>query len=284
MKIGVTSYSYEQLLGSGAKTLEEIIALAAGQGYEGIEFAGLDEMYDAVPVRAIRARCEAEGIAPAGYSVSADLEAGIEAAWEKLLRNLDEAAAIGSPVMRTDLFHGYPLDPFAGKYIDAVRRLADEAHSRGVALTTENHCGYFCTAERMERLATAVSHPNFGLLCDTGNFLDADERPDLAVAKLAPYTRHVHLKDFHWKRGDALYPGEGWYTTRGGNYIRGAIIGHGDAPIPQALKALDAEGYAGWLIVEFEGIEDCETACALSLRYAKRLLENLDQLRWHEGC
>ena len=284
MKIGVTSYSYDALLREGKKDMEGIVSLAARQGYEGIEFASLDEIYETVPAKALRARCEGEGILPAGYAVTADLEAGIERAESKLTRNLDEAAELGAPVMRTDLFHEYPLDPFAEKYIAAVRRIADEAEKRHIVLTTENHCGYFCTAERMERLVTTVAHPNFGILCDTANFLDADERADEVLARIAPYVRHVHLKDCHWKRGDMLYPGEGWYSTRGGNYIRGAIVGHGDVPLPQAIKALDAVGYAGWLIVEFEGIEECESACALSLRYAKRLLGSLGLLRWHEGC
>ena len=74
----------------------------------------------------------------------------------------------------------------------------------------ENH-GFFCQdSVRVEKLVTAIDHPNFGVLLDMGNFLCADDNPTTAVGRLLPYTFHCHAKDFHIKPGTDPYPGEGW--------------------------------------------------------------------------
>ena len=46
------------------------------------------------------------------------------------------------------------------------------------------------------------------------------------------------------------------FGTRGGNYLRGAIIGHGNVPVLQCLRIMQREGYNGVLSIEYEGIED----------------------------
>ena len=71
-----------------------------------------------------------------------------------------------------------------------------------------------------------------------------------------PYAFHVHAKDFHYKSGSLPDPGEGWFRSRGGNYLRGAIIGHGEVPITQCLRIMKNHGYDGVLSIEFEGMEE----------------------------
>jgi sugar phosphate isomerase/epimerase len=106
----------------------------------------------------------------------------------------------------------------------------------------ENH-GFFCQdSERVEKLINTVDHKNFGALIDMGNFLCADEDPAKAVGRLLPYVFHVHAKDFHTKQGICTDPGEGWFQSRGGNFLRGAIIGHGDVPVVQCMRLLNAIG------------------------------------------
>ena len=137
---------------------------------------------------------------------------------------------------------------------------------------TENH-GYFSQdAARVEKLINTVAHPNFGALVDLGNFMCADENPNLSVGILAPYAKHVHCKDFLWKSGDVTDPGEGWFRTRGGNYLRGTIIGHGEARVAQSLFVLKKAGYDGYVTVEFEGMEDNLRGIALGKKNLQRFL------------
>ena len=69
---------------------------------------------------------------------------------------------------------------------------------------------------------------------------------------------YIGIRDtFHYKTKDEYVPAQGWFGTRGGNHLRGAIIGHGVVNVPECLKIAKEAGYEGWLSVEFEGIEDC---------------------------
>ena len=101
-----------------------------------------------------------------------------------------------------------------------------------------------------------MGHENFGALVDLGNFMCADEDPNFAVGVLAGYARHVHAKDFYRKPGTEINPGAGWFRSRAGNYLKGTIVGHGDARAAQSLGVLKRAGYDGWISVEFEGMED----------------------------
>ena len=137
---------------------------------------------------------------------------------------------------------------------------------------TENH-GYFAQdSVRVEKIINAVANPNFGALVDIGNFMCADENPNMAVGVMAPYAKHVHAKDFHFKSGMEVNPGSGWFQTRAGNYIRGAIIGHGNANVAQSLGTLKHSGYDGFVSIEFEGMEDNLKGISVGLENLKRFI------------
>jgi len=125
-------------------------------------------------------------------------------------------------------------------------------------------------SERCEQLTQAVGHDNFGALVDMGNFLCADDDPVSAVTRMAPYAFHCHAKDFHVKPADAADPGKGWFRSRGGAYLRGAIVGHGNVDVPGCIAALTAAGYDGWLSIEFEGMEDNLKALEIGLENLRR--------------
>ena len=73
----------------------------------------------------------------------------------------------------------------------------------------------------------------------------------------APYAVHVHVKDFHVRSADRPAPHTGWFKSKAGTYLRGAIVGHGDVPVDVCLNTLVNAGYDKWLSIEFEGMEDC---------------------------
>ena len=120
-----------------------------------------------------------------------------------------------------------------------------------------------------------VNNPNFGWLVDIGNFLCADENPVSAVGKAASHAKHVHVKDFHVKSGSEFDPGRDFFTSRGGNYLRGAILGQGNVPVYQCLKIIGSSGYDGYVSIEFEGIEDNIPAIETGLENLKKMLAAL---------
>ena len=279
MKHGVSTYSFDQLLSTGQLSLAGAIREAGAMGFDGVELANLTENYPYDPEE-LRAAAREAGVELCSWATSANFAADISAQETALRAEIDRAAAMGCKAVRTDIYHEDVPHPYAENVLAALRRLADYAQEKDVVLITENHGGYLVTPERLERLFQAVDHENFGLLCDFANFADANEDPARAVRLLKKHIRHVHVKDCHLLPGDRLYPGEGWYVTAGGDYWRCAIAGQGNLPLAQCMKTLAQSGYDGYLIQEFEGVEDCRMAIRAGLDYMKRLLAVLPRYAW----
>lgn len=271
MQIGVSSYSFSRLVNGGTMDQMTVIGKAKEIGFDVIEFSKIAvPVGRALPAYAAELRAEANrlGIDIVNYTVGADFLKGshgdLQAEIERVKGEVDVAAILGVPGMRHDASSGWPADHVGPKSFDAAlarlaegcRAVTDYAATKGIKTMVENH-GWFCQESvRVEKLVTAVDHPNFGVLVDMGNFLCADDEPTSAVSRLMPYAFHCHAKDFHVKSGMDVAPGQGWFETRGGNYLRGAIIGHGNVPVFQCLKIMQRDGYRGVLSIEYEGIED----------------------------
>jgi len=195
---------------------------------------------------------------------------------------VDVAAELGIPLMRFDIaykFLGNESTKSPKKIIDTIvpyiRRLADYAEERGVKVCSENHGRIMQDSYRMEELFYQVDHKNYGLLCDIGNFGGADENCAAAVSKLLPHICFVHAKDSIWKSGMTYDPGRGFNRTRGGNFRRSTIFGHGNVPTYQILCAIKNSGYNGYVSLEFEGIEETKMAVEISAENLKRMLSDI---------
>ena len=90
---------------------------------------------------------------------------------------------------------------------------------------------------------------------------------------MAPYAFHAHAKDFHIRHRELPDPGKGFFQSRAGTYLRGAIIGHGDVPVKACLAALKKTGYDKTISVEFEGMEDPLTGIAIGAENLRRYWE-----------
>lgn len=256
----------------------EVVGKAKELGFDAIEFSTFmlpeGETNLSFATR-VREECERLGLQVRNYAVSADFLNGsfgsLGAEVERLKEEVKVAEILNSPFMRHDVTWGLPkgekgvrnFDDALPVLIKACRAVTEYAEQKGIKTMTENH-GYFCQdSERIERLVAGVNHPNFGVLLDIGNFLCVDEDPGKAVGRLVPYVFHVHVKDFHIRSGELPDPGEGWFMNRGGNYLRGAIIGNGDVPVVQCIKIMKKAKYEGILSIEFEGLEDHLTGISI---------------------
>lgn len=287
MKLGVSSYSFSQLYGKGRMDFLEIPAKAREIGFEVVEFSTFKTPEGQTPLQfapRVKAACDKVGIPIMNYTIGADFLNGSNGDWkaeaERLKTEVQVAKILGAPGMRHDATRGFAAGAKGARGFDdalpilakGCRMVAEYAADHGIRTMVENH-GYFCQdSDRVEKLVNAVNHPNFGVLIDIGNFMCADDPPEKAVGRLAPYVFHVHAKDFHFKPGTAPNPGRGWFRSRGGNYLRGAIIGHGDVPVIQCLGILKRAGYQGVLSIEFEGMEDAIAGISIGLENLRRLV------------
>lgn len=268
MKTCVSTYSFgwenhESRLGELG-----VIEKAAEMGFEGIEFV---ERKMTVPGSAhiLREKCEECGIVPVAFCVGADLaledKEKLRDEIKRVQSLVDVAQELGVSMLRHDVSYGIKelgrkyrigYDDMLPYISEGVSEITKYAEQKGIRTMTENHGFFSQDASRVEKLINTVAHPNFGALVDMGNFMCVDEDPNHSVGIMAPYAFHVHCKDFFFKSGREIDPGEGWMTTRGGNYLRATVIGHGDAGVLQSIKVLRKSGYDGYLSIEFEGCED----------------------------
>ena len=284
MKTCVSTYSYGHY--NNDLGIFGLIDKTAELGIDAIEilpgcFGGDIEM-----AKKAREHAAEKGIPIANVSTGADFLNGSNGILKDEIKRVcgivDIAAALGTKCMRHDVSSGFSGRSYSIGYDDALPRLAEGcrevtkyAEQKGIVTCTENHGFFSQDSVRVEKLINTVAHPNFGALVDLGNFLCADEEPTMAVGRMAPYAKHVHVKDFHKKSGMEINPGGGWFCTRAGNYIRGAIIGHGEAHVFQSLSVLKKSGYDGYLSIEFEGLEDNIDGITIGLRNLKRYIEML---------
>ena len=279
MKIGVSSYSFSKYMHQTGADYFAVCDLAKKMGYDAIEF--IDLSLDVQPAasltelaQAIRRHCEEISLPIAAYTVGADFLRPNEV--QAVMEKVDIAEALGAKVLRHDaawsLPEGMDWRQLVEKIAPDIRRVTEYAAQKGIRTCTENHGYILQDAERVETLIRTVNHPNYGWLVDMGNFMCADETPVASVAIAAPLAAHAHAKDFHFKKKGEFVPKHGWFSTRGGDSLRGAMIGHGVVNVPECLKILRSAGYDGWLSVEFEGMEDCLMALKYNLETLRELV------------
>lgn len=288
MKIGVSSYSFQQLIGSGEETQLSIMKRAKEMGFDGIEFTDLspaDGVTEKEYAEMIREESEKLSLPVISYTISANLlkDNNTDAEVERICRKVDIAEILGVGCMRHDAAWSMPeeMKKHAGfeqvlpVLVDGCKRVTEYAKAKNIVTCIENH-GFFCQdSERVEKIINGVADDNFGVLLDVGNFSCVDENSASATGRLAPYIKHIHAKDFHIKSGNGFNPGKGFFKSRGGNYLRGSIIGHGDIPVMQCLSIAENAGYDGYVSVEFEGLENCLDGIAIGLENLSNMIKNI---------
>ena len=282
MKIGISAYSFSKLIKNGGFTLFDAISRAKEIGYSAIEFIELNppEGKD-LPGFAgeLRNACDKAGLSITCYAVSADFLNGSggnsNAEVERIKKAVDLAGILGAPCLRHDATWGIKgtgcrtYRDAIRLIVPAIRAVTEYAACSGIRTMTENHGYLLQESRRMEELVLAVDRPNYGLLVDIGNFMCADESSLAALPVVMPYAFHVHAKDFLWKSGVEARPDDSWFPTRGGNYLRGTILGHGAVPLSQCLAFITGSGYTGGISLEFEGSEDPLDAARRGFEFLK---------------
>ena len=296
MRIGLSSYSLDREIESGRMNIFEAIDWAAENGAECMELVPFAFRFDDPEtgeincdfIEQVKKHAEKAGIALVNYSVLADFCKEGEALEKEIARvchEVDIAAALGLPRMRHDVC-GFrrpqsentlrDFERWMPVMADAARRVCEHGKKLGVMTMIENH-GFFANGcDRVERIIDLVNDENYGLLLDTGNIVCVDEDAGVAAQTLASRTKMVHLKDFYIRTRD---PGDAtqfdcagsWFRSRGGKYLRGAILAQGDLDVYAMLSALKQSGYDGDIVVEFEGLEDARYASAVGMKNARRI-------------
>ncbi len=225
----------------------EIYTMAKDLGYDGIEIRGLGQ-----EIRAAKARPFTEGELPHTMEHLASLGLEVTCFTAGLcLKNqenrkevlaegfeyLDLAARAGVPYIRVlgdrSPAPESPVDDAAVASTLAV--LASYAEYRGVTILVETN-GVYADSKRLRRLIDTVASPSVAVLWDIHHpYRYANEPVAETYANLAPYIRYVHVKDSVIEDGQVRY----------------RLMGQGDLPVRDALDILAANGYEGYVSLEW---------------------------------
>lgn len=277
MKLCVSSYSFGNLIDDDKLGYLGVMDKAKEMGFSAIEYVDDDYMKKEGFAKNIREHAEEIGMKIACFSVGGQLLGSMpDENVEYLCKMVDYAAEMGAPLMRHDVGGA-----FKGTYDQAlellaprIRKVTEYAESKGVKTMVENHGNLVQGGERVAKLIEAVNHPNMGALMDVGNFMCNDLDPVVETSILAPFAFHVHVKDFLWKSGMdvGVTSDGGWFRTIAQNWLRGTVIGHGEAKIAQSIEVLKHWWYDGYVTIEFEGLENNIEGIKIGAKNLKKYL------------
>jgi sugar phosphate isomerase/epimerase len=163
------------------------------------------ERADAGP--SVRELCEAAGLRSGGLAVQ-DPEVTL-ATPSRAAKYVALAVALGAPHIRllAPPYTGGSLRREQERVRIAIDRLVEVAAPQGVAVLVETSPTTLAPAPELAVTLVERQPPErAGVLYDPGNMvIEGHLAPAVAIARLGPYLRHVHVKNIAWSRHGAVW-------------------------------------------------------------------------------
>jgi sugar phosphate isomerase/epimerase len=257
-----SSVQFDAPLKAGAMAVTELAPIAARLGLDGVEYREVYWRDKATELPAVREQVARLGLRLT-YCTFTPLFNADPAARQQLLADIDDAAALGSPLLRVFLgVRDLPATPAAAPEVWAGARAAIErAGQHGLRLALENHINVLGPRWTQIRDAlVALDSPVLGTNIDTSNYVQNGEPLMTAIAELTPWIIYSHLKDLRTVDGrPTVVP-----------------LGQGTLDFAAILAAYARAGADFPLCFEFPGGDDPEAAIASSRDYLRRILRTED--------
>lgn len=249
---------------STIQTWKEMVDYAAEHGVSHLETLNILDLStpDLDLARELKAYADEKGISFPCVSVGMSLvDDDREARIEEVKRFADIAKILGSPFLHHTIALNFS-DPqyiaenfelFYSRGIAAVREIFDYAATLGIRTIYEDQGFVFNGKETFARFLKDVDR-NVGIVADFGNIQFVDEAVEDFIPAFADRIVHAHAKDYIVTPGASRAMEAGEYTSKGGNYLKGCLIGEGSVNTNAAFKALQAIGYQGFVSLEGDPI------------------------------
>jgi inosose dehydratase len=161
---------------------------------------------------------------------------------------------------------------FADGASDLARRVRDET---GVRTVIHQHLGTLVeTGDEVRRLLDLTDPSLLGVCLDTGHWtFGTGEDPAAAVRELGDRVWHVHFKDCD-PAVMAESRAQGWDGLTSTGHGVFCELGRGCVDFPAVLRALEAVGYDGWIVVEQDilpGMGDPRASAARNRAYLRSI-------------
>jgi len=230
MRLGLSSYTYAWALGVPGypppprpMTHEALLRKAAAQGVRVVQIA------DNLPIDRLPAG-RVEELLGVAAELGITIELGTSGiAREHLLRQLELAVKVGSPILRL-VIDTADHRPTPTEAASMLREVAPEFARRGVKLAVENHDRF--DAPTLAGVLESVRSPAVGVCLDTANSIACLETPQRVTEVLGPWVVGLHVKDFEIVRA----------PHQKGFVVEGRPAGQGRLDVPWLLSALKEMG------------------------------------------
>jgi|SRR6185312_15044740 len=239
--------------------VKQIVQAAAAYGYDGIELRVVSRELDLwnLPefkpsaLDATRRLVENCGLAIPSMGSSACFHSSDpverERNFDSALRMAELAAGLGAPSVRVfgdRIQAGNTRVQTAGWIADSLNRLAERLKPSGVEVWLETH-GNFAAVSDVNEVLAQLEGGNKGIIWDPANAWEQSGESPLISSQMAPYVRHLHLKDL---KRDAQ--GASHYVA----------TGEGDFPFETMFASLAQIGFDGFVSFEWENFWHPELA------------------------
>lgn len=263
---------------------KELVDYAVDHGINKLETLNILDLStpDLQVARELKAYADEKGVCFPCVSVGLNLvDDDREEAIEAVKGYADIAKILGSPFLHHTIALNFS-DPkriaenfelFYQRGLEAVRQIYDYAATLGIRTIYEDQGFVFNGQDTFSRFLRDVDR-NVGVVADFGNIQFVDENVEDFIPAFADRIVHVHAKDYIVTPGNSrtIEPGE--YTSRGGNYLKGCLIGEGSVHTDAAFQALKAMGYHGPVSLEGDPIgPDEEASFCRNLQTITRYME-----------
>jgi sugar phosphate isomerase/epimerase len=224
-----------------------VVDVARALGLASVEWAsGQGQAIERVDVGPrVRELCEGAGLRSGGLAVQ-DPEVTL-ATPRRAARHVALAAALGAPHVRlmAPIYHGGSLRREQQRVRTGLERLVELAAPEGVAVLVETSPTTLAPAPELAVILVEGQPPErAGVLYDPGNMvIEGHLAPAVAIARLGPYLRHVHVKNIAWARR-----GQAW-RWRHASLATGILDWH------SIVHELAAAGYPGLFSIDHLGGE-----------------------------
>ena len=228
-KVSVFIHAVRRTAKQRGVSLAEAADILYAAGVRGVDIAPSDEDLDAIAATKLK---------PINFFVFPKM-LGADNGAADCRRCLDQAVRFGVPrvmVVPSSFTKGGDEEAEFAKILSATRMFVEEGRKRGITITiedyggTDNPCSH---TKYLKRLLDEIPELCFAL--DSGNLYYAGRGE--SIMDMMRYAKgriaHVHLKDMS--------------KTNNHEYV---TLGLGGVPNKEVVKALSADGYAGWYTLE----------------------------------
>ncbi len=277
MRVAISMRSVHGSLVQGDMDVIEFLKYAASLAVDGVE---LDNIYlqDAeLDYAAIRDVLTETGLKVSCYDIHHRMETvkggDRQAALDKIKEELSVAELLGAEYVQIvgEVFESaVKASDIKALILQLVEMILPVLHGKDLGLAIENPKSAEFQSQDMAALLQQIDNPRVKVGFNMANSLLAGEDPETALQNLKNRIAHVRAVDVRLAHQDE--------EPQIGDYV-GCVIGLGLVPLKRLFQVIQAQGYEGWISLEFTGLEEAHFGTEASLR---NLRQSLSELHYEE--